>query len=108
MYHGADEAERARKNFELQFSRRGVPESLEQVSEEQLVGGLGSGADPTVVDVLVASGIARTRSAARRLIEQRAVRVDDELIEAWDKPFDARRPHVIRAGRQMRRYVPGS
>ena len=30
MYHGAAAAERARADFETQFSRRGVPEDVEE------------------------------------------------------------------------------
>ena len=58
------------------------------------------------VDFICASGIATTRSAARRLIEQGAVKLDDRPVTTWDEAVDPGTSHVLRAGRKIKRYRP--
>jgi tyrosyl-tRNA synthetase len=104
MYHGAAAADQAQRDFETQFSKRATPEHLEEFSHAELVAVVREGARPTVIDLLVAAGICDSRSAARRLVEQRAVRIDDDLVETWDQGVDPARAVVLRAGRKMKRY----
>jgi tyrosyl-tRNA synthetase len=105
MYHGEAAAEAARNDFEAQFSRREVPEHLEEFGPADLAKALGHAPIAGIVEVLVASGIAASKSAARRLVEQRAVSVDGERV-GLDFPVDTARGFVLRAGRQMRRFQP--
>ncbi len=100
LYHGAAAAAQGRAAFEAQFSRREVPEQLEEF------GPLAPGAGSSIVDLTVASGIAASRSAARRLIEQGAVDLDGVRVSSWDSAFDPSTEHVLRVGRRMKRYVP--
>jgi len=107
MYHGEAAADAAQNDFEAQFSRREVPEHLEEYSEPVDLGPRVSMS--IIVDHLVWSGIAQTRSAARRLIEQNAVRVDGDLIT--DIHFEislegeaGKRTFVLRVGRRMKRF----
>ena len=101
LYHGAEAAARGRLDFEKQFSRKETPEDLE-------VFGTGQGTSDrlSIVDLTVASGIAPSRSAARRLVEQGAVDVDGSRIASWEATVDGRVEHVLRVGRKMKRYVP--
>jgi tyrosyl-tRNA synthetase len=102
LYHGPEAAARARRDFEAQFSRREVPEDLEEFG----LGKRSIESRPSIVDFAVASGIAPSRSAARRLVEQGAVDLDGVRVEAWDSPIDPNTAHVLRVGRRMKRYVP--
>jgi len=107
MYHGEDASDQAERDFETQFSRRGVPEDIEDFHELQVRRAMREGLKmPTVIDFAVASGIADTRGAARRLVEQKAVRVDEQLVERWDQEIDPSIEHVFRAGRKIKRYMP--
>ena len=101
LYHGADAAARARRDFETQFSRGSVPEDLEEFGLESAASGA-----PSVVDLAVASGIAVSRSAARRLVEQGAVDLDGTRVDSWDFKVDPGSVHVLRIGKKMKRYVP--
>jgi len=105
MYHGAAAATRAREDFEAQFSRRETPEHLETFGRSEVEAAAGTGA-PGVVCMLVASGIAASRSAARRLIQQGAVSLDGQKVSEIELAVDLSREHVIRGGRRMLRYVP--
>lgn len=106
MYHGEAAAEGAQRDFEAQFSRRETPEHLEEFGPAELTKALGHAPNAGIVEVLVASGIAASKSAARRLVEQRAVSVDGERVSGLDFAVDTGREFVLRAGRQMRRYRP--
>jgi tyrosyl-tRNA synthetase len=108
LYHGSEGAEGAQRDFEAQFSRHGTPEHLEEFGPQDLAAALGHAQAPGIVEVLVAARMAPSKSAARRLVEQNAVSVDGQKVTAVDQPLDLKRPFVIRAGRQMRRYRPGS
>jgi tyrosyl-tRNA synthetase len=106
MYHGSAAADQAQQDFELQFSKRGTPDHLEEFGNEALAKVAKDPKRPIVIEYAVASGICDSRSAARRAVDQRAVRVDDELAQSWDQVFDPTKPHVIRIGRKMKRYRP--
>jgi tyrosyl-tRNA synthetase len=106
MYHGEAAATGAQEDFEAQFSRRETPEHLEEFGPVELAKALGHAPSAGIVEVLVASGIAASKSAARRLVEQRAVSVDGERISGLDFAVDTSRAFVLRAGRQMRRFQP--
>jgi tyrosyl-tRNA synthetase len=56
-----------------------------------------------LVDLLVEAGTASTRSEARRLIDQRAVRLDDQVLEDATAPLEVLQPSVLRVGK--RRFV---
>jgi tyrosyl-tRNA synthetase len=102
MYHGGEAASRARGDFEAQFSRKEVPEHLEEFGRAKL-----SGQTPySIIDFAVASGVASSRSAARRLVEQGAVDLDGAPVREFDTPVDPDREHLLRLGRKMLRYRP--
>lgn len=105
MYHGPAAATSAQESFEKQFSRREIPEDAETVGRAAL--GDGSGRErATIIDLLVACGVASSRSGARRLVDQGAVELDAERVRSAETSFDPAQAHTIRAGRHVRRYVP--
>jgi tyrosyl-tRNA synthetase len=106
IYHGAAAADGAARDFEAQFSRREIPEHLEEFGPDDLAKALGHAPAAGIVEVLVAGGIAVSKSAARRLVEQHAVSVDGEKVAALDFPIDPGKSFVVRAGRQMKRFRP--
>jgi len=70
IYHGKDEAGKAKKEFENIFSGGGKPEEIQEVkvSEEKM----------NLIDLLLMASLASSKSEARRLIEQGGVRINDE------------------------------
>jgi tyrosyl-tRNA synthetase len=106
LYHGPEAALAAQHDFDAQFSRRETPERLEEFGHAELLSAMGERTAPSIVDLLVASQIAGTRSAARRLLDQGAVSLDDQPVRQWDAPVDPETAHVVRGGRRMKRYVP--
>ncbi|MBX4186951.1 MAG: tyrosine--tRNA ligase [Candidatus Doudnabacteria bacterium] len=68
LYHGASAAEKAQAEWEQVFSHKEKPSEIPEYSVQAV----------NIVDVLVETGLATSRSEARRLIEQNGVSIDDE------------------------------
>ena len=106
IYHGPEAADGAQRDFATQFSRHETPEHLEEFGEAELAKALGHASAAGIVEVLVASGIAASKSAARRLVEQNAVSLDGEKVVSLDHPIDPGGTFVVRAGKKMKRFRP--
>ena len=84
--HGAEAADAARDGARALFRRDGgstgaAPQTL--VTEEQLAQGLG------IVDLLLTTGLAGSRSAARRLVAQGGAYANDQRVDNPDTVFRA-------------------
>ena len=100
IYHGDEQVAAAEQAFRQVFQEQGVPETMDsyRLSPGQ-----------SLTDVLVASGLAATRSAARRLVEQKAVRLEDQVLEDANGVLSPSGEAVLRAGkRKFVRLVPRS
>jgi len=76
-YYDDDSAKEASAEFARVFSEKKVPTEMQEVElrADQLVDGrIG------ILNLVSISGLAASNSEARRLVQQRAVRIDDELI----------------------------
>jgi tyrosyl-tRNA synthetase len=79
----------AEANFVRVFQKHDLPEDMPEYA-------LKSG--QSVLDVLEASGMIKSRSEGRRLINQNGVRLDGEVLDDPNQPF----PHagVLQAGKR--------
>jgi len=69
LYHGAKAAQAASKEWEKVFSNKEKPSEIEEISV----------AAQNIVDVIVEAFLAASKSEAKRLIEQKGVKIDDEV-----------------------------
>lgn len=90
MYHGKGEGAKAREEFVRVFSRHEKPTNIVEVEME--------GEALTLVNLLVAVKAAKSKSEARRLIEQGGVWVDDERQSDPEAIVDPVVPKVLRVG----------
>ncbi|HTP01759.1 MAG TPA: tyrosine--tRNA ligase [Anaerolineales bacterium] len=92
VFYGEADAQAAEQAFIRMFQHKEIPEAMPEFA-------LTPGA--TVTDVLLQTGLASSKSEARRLIDQKGIRLDGEELERGDAPF----PHtgVLQAGK--RRFV---
>jgi len=94
LYHSRSEAEKAQKDFEMKFSSREIPEDIPELAI--------SNDEPQIwiVKVLVVSGVARSNSAAIRLITGGGVRLNG--VKIIDKYFrvDLSQENVIKIGKK--------
>src|SRR3989338_493241 len=72
MYHGGKEAQKAKDEWDRVFSKGELPSEMEEVEGGRLV------------DVIEASGEVSS-TQAKRLVDQGAVRVNDEVVKEWDR-----------------------
>lgn len=72
LYHGEDAAIAAREHFERVFSRHELPTEMPTFSPTTH--------DMTVVDALVETELASSKSEARRFVEQGGVKLDGEVV----------------------------
>jgi len=71
-FYGEEEANRAEKLFVDTFQKGSVPEDIPALKYAQ---------GDSIVDVLLNAGLAKSKSEARRLIEQKGVRFEGTVIE---------------------------
>lgn len=91
IFYGDDAARKAEEHFISVFQERELP-------PEMPVYPVQSGA--TIVDVLTEAGLAHSRSAARRLIEQGGVRLDGRTVERGDEVLDFSGEAVLQVGKR--------
>ncbi|MCS7251910.1 MAG: tyrosine--tRNA ligase [Thermoflexus sp.] len=94
IFFGEEAAERAEAHFRTVFQERSFPEEMPEF--------LLAGPQP-LVDLMVATGLAPSRSEARRLIRQGGVRLDGKMISDVEAMVTIERPMVLQIGR--RRFV---
>jgi len=76
IYHGEEAVGAAEDAFRRVFQDRGIPEDIPD---------FGVSGSPSLVEIMVDAGVASSKSEAKRLIDQKGVRLDDEVIT--DKTF---------------------
>ena len=92
IFYGETEALAAEETFVRRFRHKETPAAMEDVL-------LKPGA--TLAEVLIQAGLASSKSEARRLIDQKGVRLDGQVLDHADAPLP--HPGVLQAGR--RRFV---
>lgn len=95
-YHGEGAARKAREGFIKTFSEGKIPDEMPEISLQA--------GEWTTVNLVVEAGLASSRSQARDLINQRAVRVDGKVINFV--PVKIEKGTIIQSGkRHFRRVV---
>jgi tyrosyl-tRNA synthetase len=112
-YHGQDAARAAEAHFDRLFRERAAPDEMPEVIVSIRDYALRSrtGAGLAVTALLVATKLAASNSEAARLIEQGAIRVDDERVtdRAASIPIEAGDAVVLQRGkRQFARVRAGA
>ncbi len=88
LYHGKDAAAHAEAEFTNVFTKHELPEDMPEIKAKK-----GS----TLVDLIVENKLASSKSEARRLMEQGAVKLDDEVIKDFAA---AAKPGVLKVGKR--------
>ncbi len=94
-FHGADAAAAARRGFEERFQRGHLDhDSLPELRVD------GTAATLSLPHVMQAAGLVKSTSEARRLLKQRAVRVDGETVAAEELPRGAAAERILEVGKR--------
>ena len=89
IFYGDAEAQKAQDAFVKTFQQKEIPD---EVPEFELQMG------QTVLDVILAANMAASKSEARRLLDQKGVRLDGETLERGDTIFP--HPGVLQVGKR--------
>jgi tyrosyl-tRNA synthetase len=93
-FHGADAAQRALENFVARFQKGLVPDDIRKVTLSA------EGAEVRLALVLKDAGLVASSSAAYRLLEQGAVRVDGVKILDRDSRIAVGKTYVLQSGKR--------
>ena len=93
-YYSETEADQAQEAFVRLFQQGSIPEEMPEFA-------LAPAGSQTVIDVLIAAGLVSSKSEGRRMVDQKGVKLDGEVLEKADAVF----PHagVLQVGK--RRFV---
>jgi tyrosyl-tRNA synthetase len=93
-YHGPEQGEAARSEFLQRFSEREFPQTAERKVLPRAVN--------TLVGILVAAGLAPSKTESRRLIAQGGVEVDGEKVMDGERTFpsDEQQEYRIKVGKK--------
>ncbi|MFH1511257.1 MAG: tyrosine--tRNA ligase [Candidatus Woesearchaeota archaeon] len=89
-YYGADHARQVEKRFELQYQNRGIPNELPQYHVRP---GL-------LTEMIVETGLFDSKSHVRRLIQQNAIKLGEELVSDIYRTLGPGR-YSIRIGKKI-------
>jgi tyrosyl-tRNA synthetase len=96
-FHGAGAADAAQEHFRTVFQKRELPDDMPERALSEAV---------NVVDLIFDAGMAPSKSQARRLVQQGAVRLDGEQVSSIETLVEPREA-VLRVGkRRFLRIVP--
>ncbi len=100
IFHSDEAARDAEHHFRTVFQEGELPTDMPTYAMER----------PTnIVDLLVASGLAKSKSEARRLIQQGGVRLNGDKVENIDEVVKAESGAVLQVGkRKFAKLVPAS
>jgi tyrosyl-tRNA synthetase len=93
-WHTDDDAETAEERWEREVGGGEVASDLEELDVSVALAGI------SLPDLLVAAGLASSRSVGRRLVRQAGVRVDGEVQTDENRMFAAGLTHEVRVGKR--------
>lgn len=94
MYHGDGPAKKAESNFVGVFQKKGTPSDIDEITLKK---------DIALINLLTEHKLATSRSEAKRLIDQRSVRVNHRVITDSAFIIENRPGTIIQVGK--RRFV---
>ncbi|MEK7138166.1 MAG: tyrosine--tRNA ligase [Patescibacteria group bacterium] len=86
LHHGEKEAQKVSEEFNQVFSKRELPEDIEEFSGE----------GKSILDFIADNNLAESRSDAKRLLEQKAVKVNSVTVTDWGQTLS--REDIIQVG----------
>lgn len=89
IFYGEADAKSAQENFVKTFQQKEVPDDIPEYDLKE---------GQTVMDVILDAQMAASKSEARRLFDQKGVRLDGETVERGDGPFP--HPGVLQVGKR--------
>ncbi len=94
IYHSKSAALKAEKEFNRIFKEKKAPSSVKSFK----VSG-----KTNILDLLVKTKLAPSKSEAKRLVQQKAVKLDNRIIKNWQQKITPKKGAILRVGK--RRFI---
>jgi len=91
IFHGPEAAQKAENHFRTVFQQRELPPDMPEVTLLEPI---------SVVDVLTDSGLVKSKSEVRRLVQQGGIRLDGEKVHNFGMIIQPTGEHVLQVGRR--------
>ena len=96
LFHNEEEAKKAEENFKKVFSNREIPDDIEELSVANILeNGL-----IDIVKLLAENKIVKSKSEARRLIQQGAVKINGKKIPDFKTPVKVSDGDILKVGKR--------
>jgi len=94
-YHDEKSAKQAQENFNKVFREKKLPEKIPtlKISDEKL----------PVLELLIKTGLVKSKGEARRIIKQGGLKIDRETWDNWQKEIEIKNDLVVQVGK--RRFI---
>lgn len=85
MYHGEREAKKAQEEFEKVFSEGKNPDEIKEVENKG-----------NIIQTVITAGMVASNSEVKRLIDQKAVKVNNKVIDDWG--YKLKKGDIVKIG----------
>jgi len=92
MYHGKKEAEKAEKEFEKVFSKKEIPTNIPEIKIKEK--------EINILDLLVKTKMASSKSEAKRLVEQGGIKIDNKVKKDWKEKIMTKHGSIVQVGKR--------
>ena len=93
-YHSKKDAQKAQKEFNKVFKEKGLPSDIPTIKIK------GKTELLPITDLLVKIKAASSKSEARRLIEQRGVKINGKVKDDWKERISIKSESIIQVGKR--------
>jgi len=92
IYHGKAVASGAEKEFNRIFKEHKAPEKVKSCKLREKI--------LNILDLLVRTKLAPSKSEAKRLVEQKGVKIDKEIVDDWKKEIVIEKGMILQVGKR--------
>ena len=91
IFHSDAAVMEAEEHFKRVFQEREAPQDMPELAVSEPV---------NIVALIAQAGLAPSKSEARRLVEQRGVKLDGQTVESVDAVIEVAAPRVLQVGKR--------
>ncbi|MGC8721860.1 MAG: tyrosine--tRNA ligase [Caldisericaceae bacterium] len=97
LFHSEKEAQEAEENFTRIFSRRELPEDASELD----LTAYSTDGSVDITEILTSLNIVESKSEVKRLIQQGAIKINNERVEDFRKPLKVNNGDILRVGKKQ-------
>jgi tyrosyl-tRNA synthetase len=92
IYHSEEAAKQASQEFERVFQQKKTPSEITEIKIEEK--------SLNILDLLLRINLVKSKAEAKRLVSQKAVKINQQIQEDWQKKVEIKKNLVIQVGKR--------